>query len=131
MTTAGLVIACLLAAVDVVHASRIPAAKQAWQWRYQVWMPAHWQRLAQCEEHLDWRHHGSGYEGAFAFATGTWDRYRPARFPVRAWMATPWQQFFVARIVARIYTIGGAWGCWRGPQHAWVRGGLPEHGVRS
>lgn len=102
-----------------------------WQWRYQVWMPAWAQRLAQCEEGLDWHHSGSGYEGGFAFAVGTWDQYRLKRFPRRAYDATPWQQWVVVQRVARAVTVGAAWGCWRGPQHAWVRAGLPEVGFRG
>ena len=108
--------------------ARTLAYKQAWQYRFEVWMPRHWINLAKCEEGLDWRHHGGGYEGAFAFATGTWDEYRYLSYPRRAWQATPWQQWRVARRVAADLTIGVPWGCWRGPQHAWVRAGKPEHG---
>lgn len=120
--------ALFLASCSVAYAT---TGKHAWQWRYQVWMPAHWQRLAQCEEGLDWAHSGGGYEGAFAFATGTWDQYRLPSYPRRAWMANPFQQYQVALRVARAVTVGSAWGCWRGPQHAWVRGGLPERGFRG
>ena len=107
---------------------------QAWQWNYKVWMPAHWQRLAACEsgspqENLNFAFRGD-YDGAFGFAYGTWDSFKPVRWwPADAWQATPFQQYRVARIVAAKYGIAEPWGCWRGPQHAWVRGGLPEYGV--
>lgn len=125
--TTTLAITLLLALASVASAARIPASKQAWQWRYQVWMPAHWQRLAQCEEHLNWRFSNGTYEGAFAFAATTWDAFRYDGYPRSAADATPWQQWRVARrIAAHFRSIAGSWGCWRGPEHAWVRGGLSE-----
>ena len=114
------------------HAARV--AYERWhryQWEYQRWMPGWMIRLGQCEMSLDWSRQWGGYEGAFAFATGTWDQYRLPSHPSDAWRATPRQQMEVVYRVARAVTVGGAWGCWRGDQHAWVRGGLPESGFRG
>jgi hypothetical protein len=123
----------LLASFADAHAAPTPDPYQPeWQWRYQVWMPMHWQRLARCESGTNppnWKHH-DGYEGAFGFDPGTWDDYRYAGYPHAAYLATPWQQYRVARrIAARFRSIGGSWGCWRGRDHAWVRGGLSERGT--
>lgn len=126
--TAVCVVLLLLATLAPTCSGR---SRASWQWRYRVFMPAHWVRLAQCEEHLNWGFHAGDYEGAFAFYTGTWDQYRYPGYPRRAWMATPWQQFHTAQRVARRLSIAVPWGCWRGPEHAWVRGGLPERGVYS
>lgn len=106
---------------------------QGWQWRYRVWMPPHWIRLAQCEGggrgEPNWRHH-SYYQGAFGFAPGSWDQFKPvAWWPRDAHLATPWQQYRTALRIAARFGLAEPWGCWRGPQHAWVRGGLPEHGT--
>lgn len=126
-----------LISVTVAFAARVPASKQPWQWRYTVWMPPHWQRLAWCEsgsrspEPPRWRMRHGIYGGAFAFADGTWTGYRLPSYPARAEDANPFQQWMVARRVAAKLTIAVPWGCWRGPQHAWVRGGLPEYGVRT
>jgi hypothetical protein len=93
-------------------------------------MPVYWQNLAQCEEQQNWHYSGGVYSGAFAFANTTWAAYRLPGYPSNAGYATPWQQWQVAKRVAR--AIGGinyGWGCWRGSQHAWVRAGMPEYGV--
>lgn len=121
--------ACWLLTAD----SRAARDPQAWQWRVDVWMPMHWQRLAQCESGSnppDWRHH-TDYEGGFGFAPSTWDRFKlSARWPHGAHLATPWQQWRTARALTAHYrSIRGSFGCWRGADHAWVRGGLPEYGT--
>lgn len=127
--TSGLAVpASTVAGID-----KKPAHKQAWQWRWQVWLPPHWQRLAKCETGLNWRHNSGTYQGAFGFHRDSWDdrRYRPRGYPSEAYNATPWQQWKVARKIAKLYGLADPWGCWRGPEHAWVRGGLPEHGQHS
>lgn len=101
------------------------------QWNYRAWMPQHWINLAICEEHLNWRHNDGVYEGAFAFYYGSWDEYKLPGYPDSASEATPWEQWQVALRIARKLTIAIPWGCWRGADHAWVRAGLPERGVRS
>lgn len=112
---------------------RASQARKTWiqEYDWRRWLPEHWVNLAQCEEGLDWRHHSGGYEGTFAFATSTWDTYRYPSYPLRAWRATPRQQWRVALRVAAKLTIAVPWGCWRGPQHAWVRAGRPEYGTRA
>ena len=50
-------------AAVLIAATLAPAANASsdWQWRYRVWMPAVWQRLAQCESGSNppnWRHDG-------------------------------------------------------------------------
>ncbi len=106
--------------------------ERARQWNYTAWMPRHWIDLAACESGSsppNWRHH-TDYEGAFGFAPGSWDGYKLPGYPDSASDASPWQQWRVAlRIAAHYHSIAGSWGCWRGPQHAWVRNGLPEHGT--
>lgn len=107
----------------------------SWQWKYQVWMPKHWQNLAQCEAGMNWQHNSGAFQGAFGFAPSTWDGWRPKRYPHAAYLATPWQQYQVALRVAADPShpdgIQDSWGCWRGPGHAWVRNGLPEYGTRK
>ena len=123
------VILLILAGASAADGRRDP---ERWQWQYRVWMPAHWQRLAACESGStppNWRHH-SYYQGAFGFAPGSWDQFKPAGWwPADAHLASPWQQWRVARRIAARYGLAEPWGCWRGPQHAWVRGGLPEYGT--
>lgn len=107
---------------------------QSWQWNYRAWMPPHWIRLAQCESgsrgEPNWKHDSGTYQGAFGFWYGSWDSFKPvAWWPNNAADATPFQQWRVARRIAARYGIASPWGCWRGPQHSWVRGGLPEYGV--
>jgi hypothetical protein len=103
-----------------------------WQWRYRAWMPQHWIRLAYCESGTrppadpNWRHRSGSYAGAFGFYDGSWLAFRLPGYPSRADLANPFQQWTVARRIAARYGIASPWGCWRGPQHAWVRGSLPE-----
>lgn len=124
----------LATAAVLIAATLVPAASSAgeWQWKYRVWMPQHWQNLAACESGSNppnWRHNSGTYEGAFGFYHGSWDAFRPARYPSSASQATPWQQWQVALRIAARYGIASPWGCWRGSHHAWVRNGLPERGV--
>lgn len=126
----------LATAAVLIAATLTPAAtagKPNWQWQYRVWMPTHWQNLAACESGStppNWKHNSGTYEGAFGFARGSWDAFRPPRYPSSANLATPWQQWRVALLIAARYGIAEPWGCWRGPLHAWVRNGLPEYGTR-
>jgi hypothetical protein len=101
---------------------------RAYHWDYERWMPSWMIRLGQCEMGLDWSRRAGVYEGAFAFYTGTWDDYRLPGYPHSAADATPRQQMVVVLRIARKLGVADPWGCWRGPQHAWVRGGLPEYG---
>ncbi len=84
--------------------------ERARQWNWQSWLPDKWQRIAQCETQMNWQHYNSSYEGAFGFATSSWDNFKPAGYPDHANQASPWQQYQVAlRIYAR-YGLSG-WGC--------------------
>lgn len=103
----------------------VTAEKPAWQWRYRVWMPAVWQRIAWCESGIrppadpNWRHDSGTYTGAFGFHIGSWQQFRYAGYPARGSLATPWQQYRVAlRIHARFGFTG--WGCY---DLAWVKYG--------
>lgn len=109
-----------------------PRGDQSWQWKYRVWMPAHWIRLAECESGSkppNWRHDSGSYSGAFGFADGSWTQFRLPGYPTRASWATPFQQFQVARRIGARYGLAEPWGCWRNAEHAWVRGGLSEYGT--
>ena len=76
------------------------------------WMPRLYWAIAQCETPPGrWDHNSGTYQGAFGFYYGTWDSYKPAGYPDEAYQASSWQQYVVARNVAR--SVGfGAWGCY-------------------
>lgn len=76
------------------------------------WLPEVWWRIAVCETRANWRHDSGRYEGAFGFYEGTWDTYRLPGYPRDAYLATPRQQYAVARRVAAKHTLN-AWGCYR------------------
>jgi hypothetical protein len=80
------------------------------QWNYKAWLPAHWQRVAQCETQTNWRHSNSSHQGAFGFAVSSWDGYRLPGYPGEAWQATPWQQYQVALQIYNRFGMSG-WGC--------------------
>jgi hypothetical protein len=121
------------AGVWIARAKAAAKALREWQyeWDFRSWMPAWMIRLGQCEMGLDWSRRWGIYEGAFAFATSTWDGYKLTGYPDSAADATPRQQMVVVLIIAHKLTVRVPWGCWQGPQHAWVRGGLPEYGFRG
>lgn len=67
-----------------------------------------WDRLAECETGGNWRHHNSTYQGGLGFYHGSWDAYRPRRFPRDAHLASRTQQIVVGkRILADV-----GWGAW-------------------
>lgn len=118
-----LAVLALLLACTTAQA-RLPANEQAWQYKYKVWMPGVWQRLAQCESGHnppDWRHDSGTYTGAFGFHIDSWRRFKRDRDPDRASLATPWAQWQVALRIHDRYGFTG-WGCYQGASHAWVRG---------
>jgi len=80
------------------------------QWNWQAWLPAHWQRVAQCETQTNWQHSNSSYQGAFGFAISSWDGYKLPGYPDEAWQATPWQQYKVALEIYNRFGMSG-WGC--------------------
>jgi hypothetical protein len=87
--------------------ARLEACRQQ---NWQAWLPDKWRRIGICETQLNWRHYNSSYEGAFGFATSSWDAFKPAGYPDHASQATPWQQFQVALAIYRRYGLSG-WGC--------------------
>jgi len=67
-----------------------------------------WDRLARCETGGNWKHHNSTYQGGLGFYRGSWDAYRPRRFPRDAHLASREQQIVVGkRILADV-----GWGAW-------------------
>lgn len=85
-------------------------AEQKRQWNWQAWLPDKWRRIGVCETGLNWHHYNSSYEGAFGFATSSWDAFKPAGYPDHASQATPWQQYQVALNIYNRYGFSG-WGC--------------------
>lgn len=67
-----------------------------------------WDRLAECETGGNWRHRNSTYQGGLGFYHGSWDAYRPRRFPHEAYLATREEQITVGK---RIKADVG-WGAW-------------------
>ncbi len=102
-----LVICLLVAAPASAH---IPARKQHWQYRWDVWLPAKWVRIARCETHVTWTWNSGTYQGAFGFHRDSWDRFRRPQDPHEAYQATPWAQYQVALRIWRRYGLSG-WGC--------------------
>lgn len=84
--------------------------ERARQWNWQAWLPDKWRRVGVCETGLNWQHYNSSYEGAFGFATSSWDAFKPAGYPDHASQASPWQQYQVALAIYRRYGFSG-WGC--------------------
>ena len=89
---------------------------QAWQWKWQVWLPDKWQRVGACETGYgrrpgQWTWNSGTYQGAFGFHYDSWDQFKPvAWWPREAYLATPWQQYQTALAIHRRYGFSG-WGC--------------------
>ena len=89
---------------------------QAWQYRWQVWLPAKARRVFHCEtptngQYINWQHNSGTYQGGPGFYHGTWDQFKPVHWwPKDAHLATPWQQWVVAKRVHSRYGWSG-WGC--------------------
>jgi hypothetical protein len=83
---------------------------RAREWNWQAWLPDKWRRIGQCETQLNWQHYNSSYEGAFGFATSSWDAFKPVGYPDHASQASPWEQYQVALAIYRRYGLSG-WGC--------------------
>ncbi len=93
-----------------LSACRAVLRERARQWNWQAWLPDKWRRIGVCETGLNWQHYNSSYEGAFGFATSSWDAFKPAGYPDHASQASPWQQYQVALAIWRRYGFSG-WGC--------------------
>lgn len=97
--------------------ARIPAHKQAWQFRWQVWLPDNWARLGACETGYgkrpgNWLFQNSVYVSAFGISRREYDRDAafmgaPAWNDVRP--PTPWHQFRAA--LGHYRRFGDGWGC--------------------
>lgn len=87
------------------------AAKQKMPNRWRTWVA-----IGRCEQPgpgkwgIYWSHPGPTYQGGLGFYYGTWDAYRPRRFPGNAGDATWRQQMKVANRIYRDYGTS-AWGC--------------------
>ncbi len=60
-----------------------------------------WARVAQCEEHGNWRVRGAVYSGGLGITNVNWSEYSPRWFPRNASAATPLEQVFVALRINR------------------------------
>lgn len=102
---------------------RTAERKMAYDYHYnwQQWLPDKWQRIVACETGYgkrpgNWRHANSSFQGAFGFATSSWDAFVPRAdpkagpYPSEAYLATPRQQYEVALAIYRMYGLSG-WGC--------------------
>jgi hypothetical protein len=115
MLTLTLLLSLCLFVFAANAAARVPAHQQAWQYKWQVWLPDKWQRIGACETGYgkrpgNWKHSNANYQGAFGFAVGSWDQFKLDGYPAEAWQATPWQQYQVALAIWRRYGFTG-WGC--------------------
>ena len=128
-TTAALIVA-LAGVLALVIVTRADAAdlyankqfagrrlgNQAWQYRWQVWLPDKWQRVGACETGYgrrpgNWQWNSGTYQGAFGFHYASWDQFKPVSWwPHAAYLATPWQQYQTALAIHRRYGFSG-WGC--------------------
>ena len=118
---------CVLAALTVAtradarhsqfHGKRL--GNQAWQYKWQVWLPDKHRRVTTCEtpitvnghREMNWRHNSGTYQGAYGFHYDSWDQFKPVRWwPSEAYLATPWQQYQTALAIYRRYGWSG-WGC--------------------
>lgn len=87
---------------------------QGWQWKWQVWLPAKWQRVGVCETQLNWSHANSSYVSAFgiyrtqydadarSMGAPPWSDRRPP---------SPWHQYRAALGHYRMFGGFSGWGC--------------------
>jgi len=87
---------------------------QAWQWRWEVWLPEKWQRIARCETGLNFAHANSSYVSAFgiwrpiynadarAMHSKPWNDANPP---------SPWHQYRAALGHYRQHGGYSGWGC--------------------
>lgn len=105
------------------RAHHTPAYAQAWQYRWQVWLPDKWQRVGACETGYgkrpgDFRWDSGTYISAFGILRGSWYAFGGPYWPTRAdlrkhpglHLPTPWTQYRVALRIWRAYGFSG-WGC--------------------
>lgn len=101
--------------ISASYAGRIPAREQAWQYRWQVWLPDKWRRVANCETHLDWAHDSRGrnhYVSAFGIEAGEYVKDAHFAGTPQWWRRpTPWQQFRTALAHYALNFGFSGWGC--------------------
>lgn len=103
--------------------ARIPAWKQAWQYRWRVWLPDKWQRIGACETGYgkrpgDFTWDSGRYISAFGIYRPSWYAFGGPHWPTRDELSrnpglhlpTPWQQYQVGLRIWRRYGFSG-WGC--------------------
>ena len=120
-----IVAVCVMAALAIVSAGEAKqrtqftghrVGNQAWQYRWQVWLPDKWQRIGACETGYGkrpgrWDWNSGTYQGAFGFHHQSWDQFKPVWWwPKNAYDATPWQQYRTALAIHARYGFSG-WGC--------------------
>jgi hypothetical protein len=114
MLTLTVIITIFAACLSIEAAARIPAHKQKWQYRYQVWLPAKWYRIARCETGVNWHHSNSQYISAFGISRQAYDEdaramnappWNDARHP------TPWNQYRAALGHYKLHGGFAGWGC--------------------
>ena len=117
--TLTILITLLLAAPAAAHHNQFHGHRtgnQAWQWKWQAWLPDKWARIGACETGYGkrpgrWDWNSGTYQGAFGFAVSSWDQFKPVHWwPSEAYLATPWQQYQTALAIYRRYGLSG-WGC--------------------
>jgi hypothetical protein len=87
---------------------------QGWQWKWEVWLPDKWQRIARCETGLNFDHANGSYVSAFgiwrpiynadarAMHSKPWnDRVHPS----------PWHQYRAALGHYKMHGGYSGWGC--------------------
>lgn len=119
--TFALILTILFTHSVVARAGKTPASKQAWQYKWWVWMPANWQALGACETGYgkrpgNFNHHNSSYVSAFGIQRGAFngaydsDARKVGMPPWNdAHPPTPWQQYQTA--LSHYRSFGDGWGC--------------------
>lgn len=97
------------------RAQRARAAYLKWsyEWEWQKWMPAKFQRVAMCETHQRWDWDSGTYVSAFGIIRSGYATFAHA-LGLPAWdetrVHTPRQEYLVAAALQRRYSWS-AWGC--------------------
>lgn len=121
------VLCLLLALATTATSARVPAWKQAWQYKWEVWLPDKWARIGACETGYgkrpgNWAWDSGTYVSAFGiYRQGYRSDARAARMPdwptrgrdgrYTSRIPTPWQQFMTALAHYRLHGGFSGWGC--------------------
>jgi Transglycosylase-like domain len=95
--------------------ARVYRKEYEYHYAWWKWLPDKWQRIGACETGYGkrpgrWNWNSGSYQGAFGFASSTWDQYKPRGAPTEAYQATPRQQYQAALNVVAAVGLSG-WGC--------------------